>query len=249
MFKTLKRPMFRKGGSANTGIMSGMKNERTNFQDGTTEEMIKKRADLYKQYAGDPIANLLIQGGLGLVSGEGAGKGTLGAIATAFRKPTEQALSQQQQIGLKAVGDVLTEEQAMRIADAKARNKYKELALFQRARAELISEGIMSPSQEQITKRAGEMSKSAQTKTSLATLIEKNPAIRTEEAARQVLGFIEAARKDPELSTKVYSNDPVLRVNKKGRTTQADGIYFDLSVPGGRMVEVVNGVPRAYVKQ
>ena len=246
--KTFKRPMFRKGGSANTGIMSGMK-DRTNFQDGTTEEMIKKRAGLYRQYAGDPIANLLIEGGLGLVSGEGAGKGTLGALATAFRKPVSRALQQEQQIGLKAVGDVLAEEQAMRIADAKARNKYKELALFQRARAELISEGIMNPSQEQITKRAGQMSKAAQTKTSLQTLIEKNPAIRTEEAARQVLGFIETARRDPNLSTKVYSNDPVLRVNKKGRTTQADGIYFDLSVPGGRMVEVINGVPREYVKK
>lgn len=157
--KTFKRPMFRRGGSVNTGIMSGMKTNRTNFQDGTTEQMIKDRAKLYRQYAGDPIANLLIQGGLGLVSGEGAGKGTLGAVATAFRKPTEQALAQEQQIGLKAVGDVLAEEQAMRLVDAKERNKFKTLALFQTARAQLVQEGNTDPTDLEIQQRAGLISK------------------------------------------------------------------------------------------
>jgi len=243
--------MFRKGGSANQGIMSGMQDREKFSAKGipdATRQAIEERAKLYRAYAGDPIASALIEGGLRLVS-EAPTSSTLRNIAAIAREPVQKVLGQEQQIGLKAVGDVLSEEQAMRLVDAKARNKYKELALFQRARAELISEGIMNPSQEQITKRSGQMSKAAQTKTSLTTLIEKNPAIRTEEAARQVLGFIETARNDPNLSTKVYSNDPVLRVNKKGRTTQADGIYFDLSVPGGRMVEVINGVPREYVKK
>ena len=157
--KTFKRPMFRKGGSVNSGIMSGMQDTRTNFQEGTTEQMIKDRAKLYRQYAGDPIANLLIQGGLGLVSGEGAGKGTLGAVATAFQKPTQQALAQEQQIGLKAVGDVLAEEQAMRLADVKERNKFKTLALFQTARAQLIQEGNTDPTDREIEQRAGLISK------------------------------------------------------------------------------------------
>lgn len=125
--KTYKRPMFRRGG--NVGIMSGMQDTRTNFQDGTTEQMIKDRAKLYRQYAGDPIANLLIQGGLGLVSGEGAGKGTLGAVATAFRKPTEQALAQEQQIGLKAVGDVLSEKTAKELTLLKAAAGGDKIAL------------------------------------------------------------------------------------------------------------------------
>ena len=146
--------MFRKGGSVNSGIMSGMQDTRTNFQDGTTEQMIKDRAKLYRQYAGDPLANLLIQGGLGLISGEGAGKGTLGAVATAFQKPTQQALAQEQQIGLKAVGDVLAEEQAMRLADVKERNKFKTLALFQTARAQLIQEGNTDPTDREIEQRA-----------------------------------------------------------------------------------------------
>ena len=127
--KTFKRPMFRRGGSVNTGITSGMETNRTNFQGGTTEQMIKDRAKLYRQYAGDPIANLLIQGGLGLVSGEGAGKGTLGAVATAFQKPTQQALAQEQQIGLKAVGDVLSEQTAKELALIRAAARGDQIAL------------------------------------------------------------------------------------------------------------------------
>lgn len=120
--KTFKRPMFRRGGSTNTGIMSGMETERTNFNLGMTEKMIKDRARLYRAYSGDPLANLLIQGGLGLISGEGAGKGTLGAVATAFQKPTQQALATEQQIGLKAASDVFTRQDAERIARIRARN-------------------------------------------------------------------------------------------------------------------------------
>jgi len=118
--KIYRRPMFRKGGSTGEGVMYNVK-PRTNFQNGTTEKMIKDRSKLYRQYAGDPIANLLIQGGLGLVSGEGAGKGTLGSIATAFQKPVAQALAQEQQIGLKSVSDIFSRQDAERIARLKAR--------------------------------------------------------------------------------------------------------------------------------
>ena len=42
----------------------------------------------------DILANLLIRGGMSAVSGEGAGKGTLAGLATAYKKPTEEALAQ-----------------------------------------------------------------------------------------------------------------------------------------------------------
>jgi len=158
--KTYRRPMFRKGGSTGEGVMYNVK-PRTNFQEGMTKKMIEDRAKLYRQYAGDPIANLLIQGGLGLISGEGAGKGTLGSVATAFQKPVTQALAQEQQIGLKAVGDVLAEQQAMRLADVKQRDKFKTLALFQTAKAQIIQEGNLNPSDLEIQQRAGNISKQA----------------------------------------------------------------------------------------
>lgn len=117
--------MFRKGGSANQGIMSGMKREK--FQDkgmsDATRQAVEERAKLYRAYAGDPIAAALIQGGLDLVSGKYAGDGTLRAVAGAFRDPISGVLGQEQQIGMKAVGDVLAEEQAFKLAKLKASNQ------------------------------------------------------------------------------------------------------------------------------
>jgi hypothetical protein len=103
--------MFRKGGQVMEGVMSLASGGRAKYQDAgrvTMQDLIKDDPFLKEVYqtaqAGygrdiqqersDVLANLLIRGGLGLVSGEGAGKGTLGAIATAFRGPTEQALAE-----------------------------------------------------------------------------------------------------------------------------------------------------------
>ena len=113
MSRILKRPMFRKGGEVMSGIMTGIK-PRQNYDNGDLVRAAEEEAAAYKKFAGptgsDALANLLIQGGLGLVSGEGAGKGTLGSIATAFQKPTAAALDQasrenafQRQLRLKAI--------------------------------------------------------------------------------------------------------------------------------------------------
>jgi len=111
MSKILKRPMFRKGGQVMEGVMKLASGGRAKYQKAgrvTMQDLMKDDPYLQEVYdiasAGygrdiqqersDVLANLLIRGGLGLVSGEGAGKGTLGAIATAFRGPTEQALAE-----------------------------------------------------------------------------------------------------------------------------------------------------------
>lgn len=107
MSKILKRPMFRKGGKAEEGVMS-LAAPRKNYKEGgksfedllAGDDYLKEVYDIaqagygrdVEQERRDILSNLLIRGGLGLVSGEGAGKGTLGSIATAFRGPTEQAL-------------------------------------------------------------------------------------------------------------------------------------------------------------
>ena len=107
MSKILKRPMFRKGGKVEEGVMS-LAAPRKNYQEGgksfedllAGDDYLKEVYDIaqagygrdVEQERRDILSNLLIRGGLGLVSGEGAGKGTLGSIATAFRGPTEQAL-------------------------------------------------------------------------------------------------------------------------------------------------------------
>ena len=97
MSRILKRPMFRIGGSANDGIMS-MAAPRRNYQQGSPkEERVTKSAEEYarllERFAGpgpstsSDLGDLLISGGLNLLSGRGAGKGTLGSIAESYREP------------------------------------------------------------------------------------------------------------------------------------------------------------------
>ena len=84
--RILKRPMFRKGGSTGQGIMTGLV-DRTKYAVG---DRAKELAEEYKDILGRPsLDQLLITGGLNLLSGEGAGRGTLGEVATAFKKPTD----------------------------------------------------------------------------------------------------------------------------------------------------------------
>lgn len=85
--KTLKRPMFRRGGEVGGGITSGM---RSNFSDGTYRERFDKIMQDYSTPAVDPIAQLLIQGGLRGLSETGGG-GTLGNLARAFEPAVGQA--------------------------------------------------------------------------------------------------------------------------------------------------------------
>jgi len=87
--KTLRRPMFRKGGEVGGGIMTGI--NRENYQEGTpsNSEQFREIVQKYAQPAIDPISQLLIQGGLRGMSQTGGG-GTLGNIAMAFEQPTAQ---------------------------------------------------------------------------------------------------------------------------------------------------------------
>ena len=114
MSKIFRRPMFR-GGSTNnkmSGIMSGIKDtprrqyaEAGNvksFEDLATQSpRLGELKDYFSaatsgdagQRKSDILSRLLIQGGLNLVSGTGAGKGTLGSVAESFKAPTETALT------------------------------------------------------------------------------------------------------------------------------------------------------------
>ena len=87
--KTLRRPMFRKGGEVGGGIMTGVMRE--NYDEGTPKpsERIKAVLDQYSAPAFDPVSKLLIQGGL-RGFGETGGGSTAANLALAFSGPTDQ---------------------------------------------------------------------------------------------------------------------------------------------------------------
>ena len=85
--KTLKRPMFRRGGEVGGGITSGM---RSNFSEGTNRERFEAIMKKYSTPAVDPVAQLLIQGGL-RGFGETRGGNTAANLALAFEPAVGQA--------------------------------------------------------------------------------------------------------------------------------------------------------------
>lgn len=93
MSRILKRPMFRIGGAANDGIIS-MAQPRRNYNVGSDyRKKIEELRPILTEAAGpgpsaySDFGDLLISGGLNLLSGKGAGKGNLGAIAEAYKDP------------------------------------------------------------------------------------------------------------------------------------------------------------------
>jgi hypothetical protein len=137
MSKILKRPMFRIGGSANDGIMS-MAAPRKNYQEGSEyRQKINELLPLYQEALGtgpdvkSDLGDLLISGGLNLLSGRAAGRGNLAAIAESYKDPYaafakaragEEAA--QRQLKLAATTGAISAVDARRLA------KEKEEAAF-----------------------------------------------------------------------------------------------------------------------
>ena len=88
MAKILSRPMFRKGGSANNGIMDGLV-DRKGYAQGTYKERALEalRTDAQRDTS---MYEMLIGGGLNLVSGAGAGEGLMSNLAKSYKGPSEE---------------------------------------------------------------------------------------------------------------------------------------------------------------
>ena len=134
MSRILKRPMFRIGGQANEEGIISMAAPRKNYQAGSEyRTRIDELKKIYQQSAGagpstySNLGDMLISGGLNLLSGRGAGKGTLGAVAESFKDPY-QTFSKarageeaaQRQIRMAAATSAITSSDAERMARIKA---------------------------------------------------------------------------------------------------------------------------------
>jgi len=91
MSRTLKRPMFRIGGSAGTGITSGLDKPRQEYNKAgivdffPTQEEFNKAKDMFPRYErpqGESFNRFLMSTGLDLLSRPSAGKGFTGLLAT-----------------------------------------------------------------------------------------------------------------------------------------------------------------------
>jgi hypothetical protein len=124
MSRILKRPMFRRGGEVGGGIMTGI---RQNFSEGSARDKLLEAYAAYPVQSVDPVAKLLISGGLRGLSTTGGG-GTLGNLAKAFQEPTERLFEDigAQDKGRRDLAMIGTkmdieQENALRIAQAKAK--------------------------------------------------------------------------------------------------------------------------------
>ena len=99
MSRILKRPMFRKGGSTNEGIMHGIVDRKGYLQGTTWEETLEKYPDIEEAYGAiggidqprdTSMYEMLIGGGLNLVSGAGAGDGLMSNVAKSYKGPSEK---------------------------------------------------------------------------------------------------------------------------------------------------------------
>ena len=140
MSKILKRPMFRKGGPTNDGIMS-MAAPRKNYEEGTPNPEVMKRFKenqaILRQALGpgrsmdDRLSSLLIRGGLRTMAQRPRG-GLLPTLATAFEQPVDEFLksgeSEQafgRQIDLTAATGAISSIEAERLAREKIKQGYE----------------------------------------------------------------------------------------------------------------------------
>ena len=150
MSKIFRRPMFRKGGNVGDGIMTGIVDREMHAESDpngvggqslSTAERLQKAYDKYPDQSIDPIAQLLIQGGLGAMSTTGGG-GTFGNIAKAFKDPTDQLFKtlnnrgkEKRQLGLEGEVIDIKQEGALQLAKEKAIGDINATSKIQNANA------------------------------------------------------------------------------------------------------------------
>ena len=109
MSRTLKRPMFRKGGEVMEGVMTGITPRKMynkgslNTADQSVIDNVRRKMNLIDTISGsgssplgDPLTQFLLSTGQNLIGGESAGGTKLQEIAGATKQPLAQAFKAQQ---------------------------------------------------------------------------------------------------------------------------------------------------------
>ena len=90
--------MFRKGGSTNSGIMDGLV-DRKGYAQGPDNPWITEAREALRTDAprDTSLSEMLIGGGLNLVSGAGAGEGLMANVAKSYKGPSEEFFKRQRE--------------------------------------------------------------------------------------------------------------------------------------------------------
>ena len=148
MSKILKRPMFRKGGPTNEGIVSMAQPIKKYEEEGlvkqfpemaSTIKTAEGRAALISAFAGqgrsqnDKLSDLLIKGGLETMSARPDGN-IFSTLAKSYKKPVDDYLKEsqgegafQRQARLQGITSAISSEDARRLAMLKAQGDQKYL--------------------------------------------------------------------------------------------------------------------------
>ena len=146
MNRTLKRPMFRMGGSAGTGITSGLDTPRQQYQDaGRVQQLFDERRKMFDQtipnqrggFMPGSVSSFLTNFGLNLLSETPRGNIFQTAAVAAkdpfnrFQSARAQELSDQRALDQAILGDVISEDfksrQQQKLIDAGFEEKKMEL--------------------------------------------------------------------------------------------------------------------------
>jgi hypothetical protein len=100
MSRILKRPMFRTGGTPNEGIMNGIVDRKGYAQgDNPYIQEAKEAFSTIEQPRDTSLYEMLIGGGINVVSGAGAGEGLMSNLAKSYKGPSEKFFEAQRARG------------------------------------------------------------------------------------------------------------------------------------------------------
>lgn len=201
MNRILKRPMFRRGGSAD-GITSGL--DRQNYNVGGEVERIR---GLYNQFAPrtqtqampGSVSSFLTNFGLNLLSAPPRG-GLLATAATAAKEPfnTFQSIRAQEALQDRAlqqaiVGQAIESDEAKSIAEAQRKFDASQAALDRASDLEIAKikdkSGYAAQTyEEQVEAMRGDLTDAAENR-----IISKYKGSRADDISRKTIDFIQAA--------------------------------------------------------
>ena len=240
MNRTLKRPMFRRGGSAD-GITSGL--DRQNYNVGGEVERIRA---LYNQFAPrtqtqampGSVSSFLTNFGLNLLSAPSRG-GLLATAATAAKEPfnTFQSIRAQEALQDRAlqqaiVGQAIESDEAKAIAEAQRKFDASQAALDRASDLEIAKikdkSGYAAQTyEEQVEAMRGDLTDAAENR-----IISKYKGSRADDISRKTIDFIQSA--DAAQRSNLVEIDYV-DVGKKGKVqyvpdasnVQTGQIFYD----------------------